>query len=126
MPKLHVGDTVSIRVKSGSIVGPYGSYDEIKSFVIVAVDAHGYHLFVPHYWSLSGTIVVDAQRCKSIGIDAKYIDETTVYILEGMISAVNDKKDGMSGKVCQEFFKYAVANREGDTLVCYSCRSRYH
>lgn len=126
MPKLKAGDTVSCRVKSASIVGPYRSYDEIKSFVIVAVDANGYHLFVPHYCTLHGTITVDQRRCNTLGIDPKYIGEETIYILENIICGVESKQDGLNCKRCLEFFKYAVANQEDGTLLCYSCRSRYH
>lgn len=127
MPKLNVGDTISCRLRSANIVGPYRSYDEIKTFVIVAVDEQGYYLYVPHYIYINDCVVADFYRCKALGIDSKYINENIVYILENMIASVERKQDGLQCKICREFFPYSVANQADGSLVCYSCRQNpYH
>lgn len=122
MPKLKVGDTVSCRVKSATIVSPYRSYDEIKSFVIVAMDEHGYYLFVPHYFLLKTSFVIDKYKIKNLGINKKYLDENAVYIQENLVASVEARGDGMTCKICKEFFPYSVANQEDGTLICFSCR----
>src|SRR5271170_4251953 len=102
MPKLKPGDCVSCRVKSATIVGPYRNYDDIKSFVIVAADNHGYYLFVPHYYMLKDSFVADRYQIKNLGIEQKYLDENVVYIQENLIAAVESKSDGLSCKICRE------------------------
>lgn len=122
MPKLKVGDTISCRVKSCLIVSPYRSYDEIKSFVIVAKDEHGYYLFVPHYFLLKNSFVLDKYKLKTLGIEKKYLDEEIVYIQENMIASIESTRNGMTCRICKEHFPYAVANQEDGTLICFSCR----
>ena len=127
MPKLKPGDTISCRVKSALIVSPYRSYDEIKTFTIIASDDHGYYLYVPHYYCLKGCVVADQYRCKKLGIDKKYIGEDIIHIQENMIASVDRKQDGIVCKICREFFPYAAANQEDGTLICFSCRQNpYH
>lgn len=127
MPKLKVGDTISCRVKSAVIVGPYRHYDEIKSFVIVATDEHGYYLFVPHYYYLKNCIVADKYKCKTLGIEKRYLDENIILIQENLVASIDSKKDGMSCKICKEFYPYATANQEDKTLICFSCKQNpYH
>ena|SRR5271157_146437 len=122
MPKLKVGDTISCRVKSALIVSPYRAYDEIKSFVIVATDEHGYYLFVPHYLLLKNSFVVDKYKIKNLNIDKKYLDENAVYIQENLVASVQARNDGLACKICREFFPYSVANQDDGTLICYACR----
>ena len=125
--RLNVGDTISCRIRSSSIVGPYKNYDEIKSFMIVAVDDHGYYLYVPHYYCLSGCVVANEYRCKNLNIDKKYLHEDIIYIKENMVAAVECKQDGLQCKICGEFFPYSVANQGDGSLICYSCRlNPYH
>lgn len=122
MPKLKVGDTISCRVRSAQIVSPYRTYDEVKSFVIVATDERGYYLFVPHYFCLKGTFVLDKYKRAVLGIDPKYVGEELIYIQENLVAAVEARLDGMTCKVCREFFPYARANQTDGTLICFSCR----
>lgn len=122
MPKLKVGDTISCRVKSALIVSPYRAYDEIRSFVIVATDEHGYYLFVPHYFSLKDSFVIDKYKIKNLCIAQKYLDENAVYIQENLVASVEARNDGMTCRICREFFPYSVANQDDGTLICYSCR----
>lgn len=125
--RLKAGDVISCRVKSALIVSPYRSYDEIKSFVIVATDDRGYYLFVPHYFSLKGTFVLDNYKRAVLGIDPKYVGEEIIHIQENMIASVERKLDGMACRVCREFFPYAEANQDDGTLICFSCRRNpYH
>src|SRR5277367_3695388 len=121
MPKLKTGNIIRCRVKSAVIVGPYESYDEIKTFAIVATDKHGYYLFIPNYFSLKGSIVADQSRCKTLNIDKRFLNE------EIMVASVERTLDGLACKICREFFFYAEANQEDGTLICFSCRQNpYH
>jgi hypothetical protein len=125
--KLKPGDVVSCRVRSAAIVSPYRTYDEIISFVIVAVDEHGYYLFVPYYLLLKETMIADQYKCRALGIDKRYLDENIIYIQENLIAAITSEQDGMACRVCKEFFPYAEANQEDGTLICFSCRANpYH
>ena len=122
MTKLKPGDRVDCRVKASTIVSPYKNYDEIKTFEIVAKDDHGYYLYVPHYYSLKDTKVADSYKCKLLGIDKKFLNENIVYIQENLVCLVHDKMDGLSCKICREFYRYSEANQSDGTLICYSCR----
>lgn len=122
MTKLKPGDRVDCRVKASTIVSPYRSYDEIKTFEIVAVDGPGYYLYVPHYYLLKGTVVADKYKCKNLNIDKKFLDENIIFIQESMIVNVQSRLDGLSCVLCKEFYPYAEPNRGDGTLICYSCR----
>jgi hypothetical protein len=122
MTTLKPGDRVDCRVKASTIVSPYRSYDEIKTFEIVAVDTHGCYLYVPHYYLLKGTTVADKYKCKNLGIDLKFLDENIIHIQENMIAGVQARLDGLSCVICKEFFPYAAPNRGDGALVCFSCR----
>lgn len=123
MAKLKRGDRVDCRIKSSVIVSPYREYDETRTFEIVATDEHGYYLYVPHYFLLKDSVVVNASRCKSMGIDKVFIGENIVYIQENMVCRVHDELDGMKCSLCGEFYPYAEPNQEdGETLICYACR----
>lgn len=122
MTKLKPGDRVDCRVKASTIVSPYRSYDEVKTFEIVACDSHGYYLYVPHYYYLKGTVIADRYKCRNLGIDKKFLNETIIHIQENLIANVQAKMDGMACVVCKEFYPYAQANRGDGTLICYSCR----
>lgn len=122
MTRLKPGDRVDCRVKASTIVSPYKNYDEIKTFEIVATDNHGYYLYVPHYYALKGTSVANKYRCNALGIDKKFLDENIVYIQENMVAHVHDKLDGISCRICREFFQYAAPNQPDGSLICYSCR----
>jgi hypothetical protein len=123
MPRLKQGDSVTCRVSSAEIVSPYKAYDEIKSFVIVAIDDRGYFLFVPNYMFIKNTIIADKYRCKTLGIEQRFLDEEIVYIAENMVASVERKQEGLHCKVCNEMFPYAKPNQDdGKTLICFSCR----
>lgn len=122
MPRLNPGDTISCKVKASAIVSPYGSYDEICSFVIVATDDEGYYLFVPCYFNLKNSVVADQYKCRKFQIDKKYLDENIVYISENMIASVVKRDEGLNCKVCKEFTRFAEANQKDNTFVCYGCR----
>ena len=123
MPELQVGDTISCRIKSAMIVSPYRAYDDVKSFVIVAVDEHGYYLFVPHYYLLKDSFVADRYKIKLLGIEQRYLDEDIVYIQENMVASIEAQMSGINCRICREHFPYASANQEDGTMVCFSCRS---
>jgi hypothetical protein len=122
MPKLKRGDSISCRVSSSEIVGPYRDYDEILNFVIVATDERGYYLFVPNYMFIKNTMIADKYRCKKLGIENRFLGEEIVYISENLVAAVDRKRDGIRCKVCNEFFPYAESNQGNGSFVCYSCR----
>lgn len=123
MARLRPGDRVDCRIKSATIVSPYKNYDEIKTFEVVAADEHGYYLYVPHYYYLKGTKVADQYQCKALGINKKFLDENIIYIQTNQIYAVQQMLDGMFCKICHEFYRYAEANQEDDTLICFACRA---
>lgn len=122
MTKLKPGDRVDCRVKASTIVSPYKSYDEIKTFEIIATDDHGFYLYVPHYYGIKGTFRADNYQCKALGIDKRFLDEEAIYIQGNMIAAMCQALDGMPCKICKEFYQYAEANQPDETLICYACR----
>ena len=127
MTKLKPGDRVDCRVKASTIVSPYRSYDEVKTFEIVSVDDHGSWLYVPHYYYLKDTKVADRYRLKNLGIDKKFLNENIVHIQENLVAGIRARMDGMACKLCKEFYPYAQGNQEDGTLICYSCRQNpYH
>lgn len=123
MSRLKPGDRVDCRIKDSTIVHPYKSYDEIKTFEIIATDAQGYYLFVPIYLTIKGSVTADKYRCRHLNIDKKFIDEQMIYVPEGMIYQVSNIMDGMTCCKCGEFYAMAAPNQENGTLVCFSCRS---
>lgn len=122
MTKLKPGDRVDCRVKASTIVSPYRSYDEVKTFEIVAIDSHGYWLYIPHYYVLKGTVVADRYRLKNLCIDKRFLGENIIQIQENMVAGVQAKMDGMACRICKEFFPYAEGNQSDGTLICFSCR----
>jgi NAD-dependent SIR2 family protein deacetylase len=122
MAKLKPGDRVDCRVKQATIVSPYRDYDEVKTFEIVAKDAFGYYLYVPHYWLINGTSKADKYQCKSLNIDKKFLDEKIIYIQESMIYKIHAVLDEMHCSNCGEFFQMATPNQSNGTLLCWSCR----
>lgn len=122
MTKLKPGDRVDCRVKASTIVSPYRSYDEIKTFEVVAIDSHGIWLYIPHYYVLKGTKVADQWTVKNLCIDKRFMGENIIQIQEGMVANVQARLDGIACKICKEFFPYAEGNQEDGTLICYSCR----
>jgi hypothetical protein len=121
MPNLKVGDTISCRVKTATIVSPYKNYDEIKSFLIVAVDENGYYLFVPCYYLLKNSFIADKYKIKSLGIENKFLNEEITYIQDNMVASIDSIRSGISCKICREHFPYAEANQEDGTMICFSC-----
>lgn len=126
MTKLNPGDRVDCRVKSATIVSPYKSYDEILTFEVIARDANGYYLYVPHYFYLIESVVADQYRCKTLGIDKRFLNENMVYIQENMIDHVHEAMTGIKCCKCLEFYNYAVPNQFDGTLICWSCRQNHY
>ncbi len=120
--RLKPGDTVSCKVKNSAIVSPYGNYDEIYSFVIVARDYEGYFLFVPCYYNLKDSVIADQYKCKTLEIDNKFLNENIIYILEKMIATIVKRDEGLNCKVCNEFAQFAEANQADGSFICYRCR----
>ena len=122
MTKLRKGDSITCRVSSAEIVGPYKSYDEICSFVIIATDDHGYFLFVPNYMFIKNTSIVDKYRCKNLGIENRFLGEEMIYISESLVAAV-DRQEGLRCRICNEMYPWAQPNQpDGKTLICFGCR----
>jgi hypothetical protein len=123
MAKLKTGDIVSCAVRSGVIVSSYGKYDEIRSFVIVAVcDNYGYYLYVPYLERLNNSEKADEYKCKSLNIDVKYLDEQIVYVTSSLIASVVFRDDSLKCKKCKQPFTYAEPNQPDGTFICYGCR----
>ena len=123
MAKLKPGDRVDCRVKQAALVNPYKDYDEVRTFEIIAKDKYGYYLFVPQYYYLKGTTVVDKYFCNQLNVDKKYIGENVIYIQGNMIFRVDSVLDGMNCAKCREFHHMAEPNQPDGTLICWSCRS---
>lgn len=122
MAKLKPGDKIDVRIKAATIVSPYKEYDEVRTFEIVSIDAHGYYVFVPAYVNISKSMIADVYQCKHLGIDKRFLDEQIIYIQENQIYRVSAVLDGMSCTVCQEFYPMAEPNQENGSLICYACR----
>jgi hypothetical protein len=120
---LKRGDKVEVHLKENEIVNRYRIFDEARVFEIVATDNEGYCLYVPHYLFVKETIVADITRCLRLEIDPKFLNENIVYVLEDFVISVKSILDGMSCKICQDFFAYAEGNQEDGSLICFSCRS---
>lgn len=127
MGHLKTGDKISCRLKDGVIVGAYEAYDETKTFAIVAIGDYGYYLYVPYYYLVKNTIVMDRYCLKRMDIDPRFLGENMVHITESMVNQVVQRLDGLFCSICQTFCQYAVANLEDDTFTCFSCRQNpYH
>jgi len=122
MTKLKAGDRVDCRIKSTTIVSAYNEYDEVRTFEVVARDAHGYYLYVPHYIVLKESVIADKYRCNTLNIDYKFLDEHIIYISQSQIYKVSKIMDGMKCCNCQEFYDMAEPNQDDGTLICYACR----
>ncbi len=122
MAKLKPGDRVDCRVKTSTIVSPYRDYDEIKTFEIVASDAHGYYLFVPVYMNINGSVTADDRQCRLLNIDKRFLNEQMVYVQENLIANVNCIMDGMTCCKCGEFYAMSEANQPNGTMICWACR----
>jgi hypothetical protein len=121
MPKLKLGDRISVRLYGSNVVGPYSDYTEIRTFDIIGLDYERYYLYVPPYVNLSNTIKIDKYNCKSLGIDSRFIGEEALLIQENRIYKIVSSLDGMFCDSCKEFYDYAQPNH-GAILICWSCR----
>jgi hypothetical protein len=125
--KLKAGDTITCKLKDAVVVSPYSDFDETKSFLIIAVDTLGYYLYVPHYFYVKYSVVVDKYKCRNLGIELKFLDEEMVYIQDNMVNTIERQLDGMSCQKCKEFFQYAKPNQTDGSLICYICLQHcYH
>jgi hypothetical protein len=124
MPKLKLGDRVSIKLNGNKLVGPYSDFTEVRTFDIVGYEYYnygGYYLYIPSYITISDTIKVDSYNYKKLGVLPKFIGEDVLLVSESKINSIVSVLDGMFCDCCKEFYDYAQPN-EGDKLVCWSCR----
>jgi hypothetical protein len=122
MCDLNPGDIITCRIRSAVIVSKDEDYDEIHSFVIIAQCEEGYHLYVPHYFFLKNSSVLDRHRAKALKIDKRYLGENIAYINDKMIASVESRQDGMNCAICGDFYQYATCNQEDGSMVCFSCK----
>jgi hypothetical protein len=121
MPKLKLGDRVSVKLDGTKLVGPYSDFTEIRTFDIVGADYGGYYLYVPPYITVSNTTKVDNYNYKKLGILPKFIGEEVLFVSELKINSIVSILDGMFCDYCKEFYDYAQPN-QGNKLICWSCR----
>jgi hypothetical protein len=126
MTKLKPGDLVSCCVKQLTIVSPYNDHDEVKIFEIISDDTYGYYLYVPSYICINNTVKADANKCKQLNINLKFLDTDMVYINQSMIFKVNVILNGMPCIKCKEFYSWAEPNQDNGTLICWQCRNYPH
>lgn len=127
MTKLKAGDRVNCRIKNGLIVSPYqGDYDEVHSFEIIGVDQFGYYLYIPSYFRLRDSVIIDDYACILLQINKKFVGEEIVYIQEGMIAQIQYRVDGCYCVKCGEFYHMAQPNQADNSLICWSCRHYPH
>jgi hypothetical protein len=122
MLDLKPGDSVTCRISSSTIVSPYKSYDELKTFIIVAIDNYDYYLYVPHYCYLTSCVLIDEYLLKNLKIERRFLNENIICIQESLIASVEYKRQGLNCKICNEFFPWAKANQEDKSLICFCCR----
>lgn len=122
--KLKTCDTISCMIRDALIVNPYEKYDEIQSFIIISKNNEGFYLFVPHYFNLKDSYVLEQNKSKRLQIDKKYIGENIVYIQNRMVGSIISIYEGLTCSVCKEVCPWAEANQpDGNTFHCYNCRS---
>ena len=121
MPKLKLGDRVSVKLDGTTVVGPYSDHTEVRTFDIIGVEDGRYYLYVPPYITISDTVKVDNYNYKKFNILPKFIGEEVILVAENKIYKIVSRLDGTFCDYCGEFYDYAVPN-QGDKLICWSCR----
>jgi len=123
MASLKPGDRVICRIQNAKIVSAYSTFDEVRTFEIIAVEDSGYFLYVPEYYNIGNSVEITDVSCKKLGLPKKYVGTYTTYILETQIERVHFILDGCICVECGEFYDMAEPNQENGTLICFSCRS---
>lgn len=124
MARLKQGDRVLCKLSLGKLVNSYSSdFDETQDFVIIGLDNQGYCIYVPSYFQLNGTCVVEHSDCRSYKIDTKYLGENMYYIIDSQIFSIYSKMDGCVCLKCKEFHYQASSNQENGEFICWLCRN---
>lgn len=126
MVTLKPGDRVSCKLKESRIVGPYEDHDDIRQFEIIAAKAEyystNYHLFVPHYLTVKGTVKIDRFLIRDLKIHSKFLGEDAICIPEKQICNIKYIMSGLCCVVCGDFYEYAEPNQPDGALICFSCK----
>jgi|ERR1019366_1096891 hypothetical protein len=123
--KLVQGDEVVCNIRDNDIVSSYSEFDSQETFAIIAVDGHGYFLYIPQYIHVKDCNEITAYFAGTLGIHRKYIGEQTVYIKPGNIVRVHRNIDGYVCNKCGEYYPMSQSNQEDGTFICWVCRT-YH
>ena len=54
-----------------------------------------------------------------------YPDPADLAVIVPEKTSEKSEKDGCTCKKCNEFYPYATANQEDNTLICWACRNGY-
>ena len=120
---LNRGDRIVCKVRESAIVEAYTKdFDEKRVFEIIGTSYQGWYLYVPSYIVIKGSSLITKKNYQSLGINAKYIGEETVFITSSFVVKVEQILTGMLCKSCGEHFDYAEPNQPDGTLVCWYCR----
>jgi hypothetical protein len=125
MATLRPGDVVKCRTKDNLLVSCYSGFDAEVSLQIIAVDEDGHYVYIPDYLAIKETFEVDAYTARVFGIKNTFIGSRAIYILPSYVVGVQTRLDGMTCAKCSEFFRYAEANQEDESFVCFTCRNYY-
>lgn len=122
MSRLKQGDVIICKLKLGKLVNSYASFDDKRRFEIIGLDNQGYCLFSPSYYNMLDTCRITNFDCKNYCINAKFVGDDMLYIVDTQVFSVDTILDGMHCKRCKQFYQMARANQEDGTLICYSCK----
>lgn len=121
--RLKPGDEVTCRIFESKIVSAYSSYDDEKTFQIIALDEKGYYIYVPAYHGLRETVVISAGLIEALDINKKYQGGLITYISPNQISKVRVVLDGYACCRCGDFYFQSEPNQPDGTMKCWSCRT---
>lgn len=126
MPFVSIGDRVNCRIKYGVIINPYDNdYDNIQTFDVIGIDSGGCYLYVPHYFYIKNTSIIDSEQCSYFKIHKKFINEHAIYISENMIDHIQSKIDGCFCVCCGLFCYMSKPNQYDNSLICWECNNIY-
>lgn len=119
--KLQRGDEVVVNVRGNDIISSFSHFDSQEVLPVIAVDGHGYYLFVPQYLSINDSAEVTLSFAKDLFIAVKFIGEQAVYVKPNNIVRVYRNVDGYVCNKCGELFPYSEPNQENGSLICWVC-----
>jgi hypothetical protein len=122
MARFKPGDKIDCLVKEGVIM-KLDDYDTILTFEVLAIGEYGYYVFVPQYYSIKNTVIINPARCTRYGISLRFLWEQMTHVTENLVYRLNREMDGMCCAKCGDFVLMAGPNRENGTMICYGCRS---